>query len=195
MAHKVGWTRGVYAGEAGQIDKYTILSILPDIVPVPGSGFCCWIVWLEESCTLFKRTPCHQLEASYVNSSVVSGIPLPPTIKNEETEIRSCNVNVSWSTPLDNGCPLTNYSVYYREMYSHETEPLWREIKVTDVLKTHYFLSLKCDTRYMIEVSAWNEKGESDISRTWITKTMSGKCSLSSICFMVSSWERVKMNF
>ena len=120
---------------------------------------------------LCSITPPTTNKPLYVKSFIVSGIPLPPAIKNKETELPTCYVNVSWSAPVDNGCPLTKYSVYYREIHSDETEG---EVKVADVLKTHSVLLLKCDTQYIIEVSAWNEKGQSERSRKWITKTMSG---------------------
>ena len=108
---------------------------------------------------------------SHCTSFIVSGIPLPPAIKNKDTELPTCHVNVSWSAPVDNGCPPTKYSVYYRQIHSQETEV---EVKVPDVLKTHYVLLLKCNTQYMIEVSAWNEELQSERSRKWITTTMSG---------------------
>lgn len=133
---------------------------------------------------LFLITPPTSNKPLYVISFIVSDIPLLPAIKNKEIELPACYANVSWSAPVDNGCPLTKYSVYYREIHSREREG---EAKVTDVLKTHYVLLLKCDTQYIIEVSAWNEEGQSERSRKWITKTISGKCLLSSICFIVLS--------
>ena len=133
---------------------------------------------------LCSITPPTSNKPLYVKSFIVSDILLPPAIKNKEKELSTCYANVSWSTPVDNGCPLTKYSVYYLEMHSNETEG---EVEVTDVLKTYYVLSLKCDTQYIIEVSAWTEEGQSQRSRKWITNTMSGKCLLSSICFIVLS--------
>ena len=86
-----------------------------------------------------------------------------------------CDVNVTWIKPVDNGCPLTMYSLYYREIQSHETRASWQEVRISDNLKTHYVLPLRCDTQYVIEMSAWNELGQSNRSRRWNIKTNSGK--------------------
>ena len=101
-------------------------------------------------------------------------MPSPPTINIPKTETLNCNVSLVWSKPANNGCPLTMYSVYYRQIQLQETGDPWYEINITGVSKTRHVLSLKCDTQYMIEVSAWNELGESDRSKTWLTTTISG---------------------
>ena len=105
---------------------------------------------------------------------LVVDVPSPPTIKKKSTETVSCDVNLTWSTPLDNGCPLTRYSVYYKWFQPREPGAPWNEVKITDVLRTHHILLLRCDQQYLIEMSAWNELGESGRSKTWITKTISG---------------------
>ena len=76
--------------------------------------------------------------------------------------------------PVDNGCPLTMYSVYYREIESHETRASWQEVRIDDNLKTHHVLPLRCDAQYAIEMSAWNELGQGNRSRRWNIKTNSG---------------------
>ena len=76
---------------------------------------------------------------------------------------------------MDNGCPLTMYSFYYKQIQPRVTGAQWDSINITDILETHYFLSLKCDTQYMIEVSAWNELGQSNRSKAWVIKTSSGR--------------------
>jgi len=103
-----------------------------------------------------------------------SGVPLPPTINISKSEKLSCNVSLVWSKPANNGCPLTMYSVYYRQIQPRETGDPWYKVNITDVSKTHYPLSLKCNTQYMVEISAWNELGQSDRSNTWLTTTNSG---------------------
>lgn len=102
-------------------------------------------------------------------------VPSPPTIKNEEAQTVSCNVSLTWSTPVDNGCALTMYSVYYQQIQPREAGAPWYEINITDVLRTRYVLPLRCDTQYTIEMSAWNELGQSERSRKWIMQTTSGK--------------------
>lgn len=85
---------------------------------------------------------------------------------------------------MDNGCPLTRYSVYYRQIQQREPGSPLYEINITDVLTTHYVVSLRCDVQYVIEMSAWNELGESDRSKTWIIKTISGRFSITATSVM-----------
>jgi len=82
------------------------------------------------------------------------------------------------------------YSVHYRQIQLRETGDPWYEINITDVSKTRHVLSLKCDTQYMIEVSAWNELGESDRSKTWLTTTISGTYSRRESAVMTGVAER-----
>lgn len=117
---------------------------------------------------------------SAISNLSSQSLPLPDTpsapILSQETKTVSCNVNVTWSTPYnDGGCPLTIYSVYYLEMEAYLSGARWHEVNITDVLKTHYVLRLSCGTQYVIEMSAWNELGKSDRSKNWIVKTKSGK--------------------
>ena len=118
--------------------------------------------------------------------------PLPPTITNSESETVGCDVNVAWMKPVDNGCPPTMYSVYYREIQSHETQAPWQEVRINDNLKTHHVLQLRCDAQYVIEMSAWNKKSQSNRSRSWNIKTSSGKFPRSKyldpfVCFISES--------
>ena len=115
-------------------------------------------------------------QITFVLFKPFSDIPLPPTITNIKTGTVDCDVNVIWIKHVDNGCPLTMYSVYYREIQSHETTgALLQEVRIHDNLMNHHVLRLKCDTKYMIEMSAWNKLGQSNRSRRWIIKTISGK--------------------
>ena len=128
---------------------------------------------------IFEQTQCQPRQLSLCllldfKTVLITGVPSPPTISNKETEALSCNVNLTWSTPVDNGCPLTMYSIYYRQIQPRVTGAPWDSINITNILDTRYFLSLRCDTQYMIEVSAWNELGQSDRSKAWVIKTSSG---------------------
>ena len=130
--------------------------------------------WVQD----FQTCTCHLL--SQKNSpSVVSklslstaDVPSPPVIDNKETESLTCDVNVIWSTPADHGCPLTMYSIYHQQIPSPEMG--WYQINVTNVMATNFTVTLACGRQYTIEMSAWNELGESGRSRKWIIKTMSG---------------------
>ncbi|XP_078379589.1 uncharacterized protein LOC144662599 isoform X2 [Oculina patagonica] len=108
-------------------------------------------------------------ESKIWNFKTGGGLPSRPVINNKETETSACDVNPTWSPPVDNGCPLTMYSIYYREI----TEVSWHQVNVTNVTATNYTVSLACGRQYTIEISAWNELGQSDRSRPWIIKTKS----------------------
>ena len=101
----------------------------------------------------------------------LTGTPSAPVIQNKETQVSGCDVNLRWSLPEDNGCPLTMYTIYYRELQSNN---LLHQINVTKVAKSEHLLSLKCNTEYTFAMSAWNELGESAVSSEWPIKTING---------------------
>ncbi|KAL9987753.1 hypothetical protein ACROYT_G002109 [Oculina patagonica] len=96
--------------------------------------------------------------------------PSAPVILNKETHVSGCDVNLRWSLPEDNGCPITLYTIYYSERQS-KNEDSWHQINVTKVTKSEHLLSLKCNTEYSFTVTAWNELGESAISSEWPIET------------------------
>ena len=98
-------------------------------------------------------------------------VPSPPVVNIKETKSLTCGVNVTWSPPADHGCPLTMYSIYYQQIQAPEIG--WSQINVTNVMVTKFAVTLACGRQYTIEMSAWNELGESGRSKTLI-KTMSG---------------------
>ena len=102
---------------------------------------------------------------------LITEVPSMPVIKNKETEIQRCDVILTWSPPTDNGCPLTMYTINYQRIQPREIGEPWYQVNVTDIIATNFTISLSCDTQYKIEISAWNELGESKRSRPWIIKT------------------------
>lgn len=78
-----------------------------------------------------------------------------------------------WSPPVDTGCPLTMYIIYYREIKSGGNKADWLQIPITQLNKTAYVIPLKCDTEYEIAMSAKDEEKESDMSNSWLVKTKS----------------------
>ena len=107
----------------------------------------------------------------------IADVPSPPVINKKETKTLRCDVNLTWSPSADNGCPLTMYSIYYQQIQSRETGESWYQVNVSNhdnIMETNYTISLACDRQYKVEISAWNELGESGRSRPWIIKTISG---------------------
>jgi len=105
---------------------------------------------------------------------ISKGKPTPPVINNKETEINGCNVNLKWSPPRQDACPILKYIVYYREKNSQDSETDWRQIPISQVTKTFLNIPLFCDTKYEFAVSAHNGKMESDLSAYWQVKTNTG---------------------
>ena len=101
----------------------------------------------------------------------LTGTPSAPVIQNKETQVSGCDVNLKWSLPEDNGCPLTMYTIYHSALQSNN---LMHQINVTKVAKSEHLLSLKCNTEYTFAISAWNELGESAVSSEWLIKTTKG---------------------
>jgi len=104
-------------------------------------------------------------------SFFAADVPSPPVIK--ETTSLACDLNVIWSPPADHRCTLTMYSIYYQQAQTPEIG--WNQINVTNVMATNFTVTLACGRQYTIEMSAWNELGESSRSGLWIINTMSGK--------------------
>ena len=102
---------------------------------------------------------------------LITEVPSIPVIKNKKTEIPRCDVILTWSRPADNGCPLTMYTINYQRIQPREIGEPWYQVNLTDIVATNFTMSLSCDTQYKIEISAWNEVGESERSRPWIIKT------------------------
>ena len=88
-------------------------------------------------------------------------------------EISSNNITLSWSPQTANGCPLTMYSIHYRLIYPGGAGESLNQVNVTNVTKTSHTVSLEYDKQYTIEMSAWNELGQSARSRPWIITTAS----------------------
>ena len=102
------------------------------------------------------------------------GKPTPPVINNKETEINGCNVNLTWSSPREDACPITKYIIHYRETSSQHNETEWQQIPVSQVTKTFFYIPLFCDKKYEFAVSVYNGKMESDWSDYWHIKTNTG---------------------
>ena len=103
---------------------------------------------------------------------VFTAKPLPPVITNLEKT--NCAVNLTWKVNEDPRCPLTEYTIYYRQIYGDGTkEDSWSKIDITTVSVTHHRWALQCGTQYQIAVSAWNEMGQSKLSITQQIKTES----------------------
>ena len=101
-------------------------------------------------------------------------MPSPPVINNKESEIKGCSVNLTWSLPPRQACPVRKYIIYFRIKTSEENEANWREIRISQVTKTFEVIPLICDLKYEIAMASLTGISEGDRSTYWQVKTNSG---------------------
>lgn len=98
--------------------------------------------------------------------------PSAPAILNLEK--LNCWVNLTWSVKEDAHCPLSEYTIHYRQIQGRGSKKdSWSKIEITTASKNNHRWSLQCDTQYEFSVSAWNMMGQSNMSATWQIKTES----------------------
>ena len=95
------------------------------------------------------------------------------------------NITVNWSAPFDGDCPVTGYTVYYKEV-ERTTTSAWKEVNVSsDTLQIT--LQLKCHKMYEIAVTAWSSYGEITRKQREVVPTWGGtyfqKCSIHAIVY------------
>lgn len=112
---------------------------------------------------------------SHLFSIFFSDVPSPPVLSSLEKEVFSCNVSLAWETPSDHGCPLIMYTIYYMQIRPQQPGAPWYVVNITNAMANKYFLATRCDPEYKIEMTAWNEVGQSSRSKTWKTTTSSGR--------------------
>ena len=101
-------------------------------------------------------------------------MPTPPVINNKESEIKGCSVNLTWSPPPRQACPVNKYTIFYREKTSDEYEADWTEKRISQVSRTSHVIRLFCDSNYEIAMSTLIGKRESSRSTSWQVRTNSG---------------------
>ena len=71
---------------------------------------------------------------------------------------QGCYVVLSWKTPSNNSCPITRYTVHYRQP-NQLTK--WQRSRFRAPNENKYRLKLNCSSTYDIMCLAWNERGSS----------------------------------
>lgn len=86
-----------------------------------------------------------------------------PEAFNIRAEPEGCYVRLSWKIPSTNSCPISRYTVHYRECTatSHKSSKRWKTTEVNDPNTTEYRLPLNCSKKYEVMAIAWNERGSS----------------------------------
>ena len=73
-----------------------------------------------------------------------------------------CFAALSWSNPTQTNCPITRYTVHFRETATISNENTkWQTKNLGKLNKTEYRLQLNCNRTYEVMVIAWNERGSS----------------------------------
>ena len=103
-----------------------------------------------------------------------TGVPFPPVILSKEKELPFSDFKLIWSTPENSGCTLALYTVYYRKIQSRGKGNDWLRINATVWSNSLSALPLECETEYEFAMTAWNERGESDLSQPWKVKSTTG---------------------
>lgn len=65
-----------------------------------------------------------------------------------------CSAKLSWNAPSPNGCPISRYTIHYRDETS-----VWNTINLKRSNVNDYRLWLNCGKNYHIMVFAWNQRG------------------------------------
>ena len=85
-----------------------------------------------------------------------------PIAFNVKARPSGCYAALLWKTPTDNNCPITRYTVHFREcITSTNHKKNWQTESLTVTNMTGYRLQLNCSKNYEILVIAWNERGSS----------------------------------
>ena len=80
-----------------------------------------------------------------------------PTSFEVSAKPQGCYAVLSWETPSYNTCPITQYTVHYRQsnqLIKWHTRSIAQNV-------SKYRLKLNCSSTYKIMVLAWNERGSS----------------------------------
>lgn len=81
-----------------------------------------------------------------------------PTSFEVSAKPQGCYLALSWEIPSYNNCPITRYTVHYRQP-NQLTK--WQTKNFIAPNETLYRLKLNCSSTYEIMVLAWNERGSS----------------------------------
>ena len=87
----------------------------------------------------------------------------------------SCGVKLSWKTPNSGGCPITHYTVLYKEPrdQSNKATSIWQTENLSNT--DHHNLMTDCNKEYKIIVLAWNERGHSDFDEESVLTVFTDK--------------------
>ena len=98
---------------------------------------------------------------------MVSNVPFfcfsdVPEVMEFSAKPEGCFAALSWRSPSQTNCPITRYTVHFRETATMSNENTkWQTKNLGMQNKTEYRLQLNCNRTYEVMVIAWNERGSS----------------------------------
>lgn len=85
-----------------------------------------------------------------------------PEMMEFSAKPEGCFAALSWRNPTQTNCPITRYTVHFRETETISNENTkWHTKNLGKQDKTEYRLQLNCSRTYEVMVIAWNERGSS----------------------------------
>ena len=95
----------------------------------------------------------------------VTFIPVVPKSFVVHAVPSGCSARLSWDTPSVSSCPVTRYTIHYRNsMDSSSDTDAWLTTVLNEPDINEYRLWLNCSKKYDIMVFAWNQRGHSDFN-------------------------------
>lgn len=156
---------------AGMIEKR--MTVLSWVVTVTWF-FVCFIMGLFQiQSYLFTTTRNTRFRRRQGNCRINISIAEKPKILNAQAVPLGCSAEVSWDTPSVNSCPITRYTIYYRE--SLTSAGVWQKTSLNVSSRNYYRLWLKCSAEHDILVMAWNKRGHNDYNGASILTVVTEK--------------------
>ena len=93
-----------------------------------------------------------------------------PKMMEFSAKPEGCFAALSWRNPSQTNCPITRYTVHFRETATISNENTkWHTKNLGKQNKTEYRLQLNCSRTYEVMVIAWNERGSSIPNANMVT--------------------------
>ncbi len=105
----------------------------------------------------------------FTTSYFHSGVPGPPKMLNEKLQLENCSVPLHWRD--EKKCPITEYLVHYRLVYSSFRVSPWFVIKTTH---KNIQSPLQCNQYYDFSIQASNNVGNSSFEAGQMRRIRSG---------------------
>lgn len=84
-----------------------------------------------------------------------------------------CSAQLSWDTPSVSSCPITRYTIHYRNSRTSSSETgAWLTTILNEPDINKHRLWLNCSKKYDIMVFAWNQRGHSDFNEKSVVSVL-----------------------